>query len=267
MGFKLAEWAMNLEEVKGWTKAVLVVTAAKADDRTSQCFPSQKTLAAACGASLATVNRSLDQLESTGILTRSRRSTSAGYRTSDLITLNPAWIAGSQVGAEPTRQTANLADSKSLDVTVKTPTYQGDRAEEDHSDDHSVGHSDLMLIEVDDSGVDLRATPARTFAEFWMVWPRSEGKKAAEKAWNAAVKRANANTIYDAAVAFATSPWKPARQFTKHAATWLNGDCWNDPLPQPPEADRSRLSRGERDLAFVQQLAAREAAQTRGITS
>lgn len=257
MGYKLVEWAMSLDGVKGWTKAVLVVTAAKSDDKSAECFPSQKTLASACGASLATVNRSLDQLESMGVLSRSRRSSAAGYRTSDLITLNRAWISVSQLGTEPTRQAANLADSKSLDVTLQEPNYQGDRTEEDQSHDQSVDQSDTAIVEAID--------PQKTFAEFYFVWPKKKNRPAAEKAWAKAVKRAPADSIYAAAVAYTSNPHRPEKQYIPYPATWLNAEGWNDELDGPRVTGRPTNT--DRALDVVARYAAQERAETRGLTS
>jgi hypothetical protein len=73
------------------------------------------------------------------------------------------------------------------------------------------------------------------FDDFWTRWPRKDGKKAALTAWSKAVKRAPAEVIVAAAAVYAASQWRPERQFVPHAATWLNGDRWDDPPPAPPE--------------------------------
>ena len=70
------------------------------------------------------------------------------------------------------------------------------------------------------------------FADFWKAYPRKEAKRAAEKAYTAALKRGvEPEAIRLAALAYAQSPHRDP-QFTKHAATWLNAGCYDD---QPEE--------------------------------
>ena len=75
------------------------------------------------------------------------------------------------------------------------------------------------------------------FPEFWDAWPRKEGRAEARKAWSKATRRTDQAVIVAAAQAYASSPFRPARQFVPHAATWLNGERWTDPPPLPPERE------------------------------
>lgn len=237
MGFKLADLAMASNIVTGWTKAILVIVAIKADDKTGECYPSQKTIAHAVGASVATVNRALDQLEAQSLLSRTRRSSAAGYRTSDLITLDRTKITASQLGTEPTRQPANLADSNSLDITLQTPNYHGDSAE-DHSVDHSVDHSDIRSTEDE-------------FAEFYEAYPRKQGRADALKAYRAARRAAAPDQILAGARAYNLTTAGKEREFIKLPAGWLRGRRWEDtPIPQTPSKDE----RTRQTIALGQEL-------------
>ena len=73
------------------------------------------------------------------------------------------------------------------------------------------------------------ATPDR-FEDFWAVYPRKKEKKRAQTAWKSAVKREPAEGIIAAAKNYAEERKnvKDGEQFTKHASTWLNNDCWED---------------------------------------
>lgn len=92
---------------------------------------------------------------------------------------------------------------------------------------------DVPLIETEDI-----KTSGPSFDDFWKVWPRREGKKAAALAWGRAVKRAAAQTIIDAATAYARSPFRPEARYVPHASTWLNGDRWDDPSPSAETSSR-----------------------------
>lgn len=85
-------------------------------------------------------------------------------------------------------------------------------------------------------------TAGVTFDDFWAVWPRKDKKKDAETAWRSAIRRSSAERIVEVATEYANHPNRPPKQFVPYGATWLRGDCWKDPMPEPPEAD----SRGGR---------------------
>lgn len=71
-----------------------------------------------------------------------------------------------------------------------------------------------------------------TFEDFWSIYPRKVCRKAAERSWKAAIKRATPETIISAARRYAESRKGQDQTYTCHATTWLNGDRWEDwPAP------------------------------------
>lgn len=69
------------------------------------------------------------------------------------------------------------------------------------------------------------------FEDFWAIYPKHAGKRDAFKAWKAAVKRTDRETINAGARAYADDPNREPT-FTKHPATWLRADSWeDDPIP------------------------------------
>lgn len=70
------------------------------------------------------------------------------------------------------------------------------------------------------------------FDAFWREYPRKVGKPSARRAWDKAIRRADAARIIAAAAAFAADPNREA-QYTAHPSTWLNDDRWEaGPLPE-----------------------------------
>jgi DNA-binding transcriptional ArsR family regulator len=71
------------------------------------------------------------------------------------------------------------------------------------------------------------------FAAFWAAYPRRTAKRAAASAYRRALNRCgDAELLVKAAAAYRDDPGR-APEFTRHPATWLNGDCWeDDPLPR-----------------------------------
>ena len=92
---------------------------------------------------------------------------------------------------------------------------------------------------------DLSVSDDRLFTEFWTLWPRSEGKAAAAKAWAKATAKIAALDLLAFVNTYTQHPNRPALEFIPHAATWLNGERWNDGPPvarsstaKPTQSDR-----------------------------
>lgn len=62
---------------------------------------------------------------------------------------------------------------------------------------------------------------------------------------------ADSDTIYEAARQYSLHPHRVAKQFVPYAATWLNGERWNDPLPETREADRGKPTPTDRARAIL----------------
>lgn len=71
------------------------------------------------------------------------------------------------------------------------------------------------------------------FSEFWLVYPRREGRGKAETAFAKAVALVGAERVMAGARRFANDPNLPEdKSFIPHPATWLNQKRWDDePLP------------------------------------
>ena len=93
-----------------------------------------------------------------------------------------------------------------------------------------------------------RSDDPEGFVEFWSVYPRKEAKRAAVKAYRAALKRATAEDILKGAKRYAAT--RPEPRFTAMGATWLNADRWednpvsNNNAPSAPGAATRRTANG-----------------------
>ena len=90
---------------------------------------------------------------------------------------------------------------------------------------------------------------AEAFAAFWAIYPRSVGKPKARTAFEAALRRADAETILLGAKRYAEDPNR-SDEFTAHPTTWLHRDGWaDDPLPEhrPRQAAELPLDRMARE--------------------
>jgi hypothetical protein len=93
------------------------------------------------------------------------------------------------------------------------------------------------------------------FEAFWGVYPRKVAKGTARKAWAKAVKSAEAEAIIAAAERYAAEQAGKDAQFTKHPATWLNAESWQDePAPlhsTAPKTGTGQLTGKERTAAAI----------------
>lgn len=73
-------------------------------------------------------------------------------------------------------------------------------------------------------------TDTAAFDRWWSTYPRKVGKGDARKAWVKAAKLASVDVLVAAAERYRDDPVRKRAepQFTKHPATWLNGECWHD---------------------------------------
>lgn len=78
------------------------------------------------------------------------------------------------------------------------------------------------------------------FIEFWATYPRRSDKGHARTAWAKAVRKADPETITAGAARFRDDPNREEK-YTPLAATWLNGERWEDgPLPERPAVGNAR---------------------------
>lgn len=86
------------------------------------------------------------------------------------------------------------------------------------------------------------------FDPFWAVYPRKEGKLAAAKAFEKAVKVLGtpdaAERLREAAEAFAQASKGKEPQYIPHASTWLNGGRWEDQPLAPLDPRAQALATG-----------------------
>ena len=93
------------------------------------------------------------------------------------------------------------------------------------------------------------SAPDGGFDRFWAAYPRKESKAKARMAWIKSVKAADPEMIIAGAERYRDDPNREDA-FTAHAATWLNGERWEDaPLPSKQKQE------AERALTFMEQIA------------
>lgn len=131
------------------------------------------------------------------------------------------------------------ADSESPHNVAESPT-QGDGCSGAGSRKLEVGKG---TGEEETGATVLRDSIPPRFEEFWSAYPRRRDRRKAERAFKAALKRADADDIIDGAHRYNTDPNR-IEQYTKYAEGWLNADGWLDE-PLPPRTDGPRYRNGQ----------------------
>ena len=103
------------------------------------------------------------------------------------------------------------------------------------------------------------------FEVAWGHWPKKTKKAAALAKFKLAARSQDAEQLCDTITAFGDAYESATTvQFTPGLDVWLNGKRWDEPLPVASE-DAHKATRGDKNLAYVQQL--QRAKAQRGIES
>jgi len=95
----------------------------------------------------------------------------------------------------------------------------------------TVTHQDnnnVTKLNINNSTWGVTQTP--TFDDFWKLYPRKIAKGHARLAFNRALKKTDAQTIFDAVAKFSESVEYKEKQYIPHPTTWLNGERWDDEI-------------------------------------
>ena len=90
------------------------------------------------------------------------------------------------------------------------------------------------------------------FLDWYRRYPVSKGRKDGFKAWWKAVRQISVedlNAATDRYAAWVEAGGVSDKQFVPYPATWLNGERWDDELPDPRPASRPSTSRSSNSLA------------------
>ena len=103
------------------------------------------------------------------------------------------------------------------------------------------------------------------FGEFWQEYPKKVDKRAAQKAWRSAMKRASPESIIEGASRYTQQCEmnRTEQKYRKNPSTWLNADSWSNPvLIDQPGKDRQQSRIDAITVATIQRGQAGENAFT-----
>lgn len=218
-----SSWVWEHSQSKGTARLVLLALADHAGADGGDAYPSVGRLALRCGVGKRTVQEALKVLVSLGELVIEPQAGPHGanrYR----IAMTPAESA-------PVRD-LRPAESAPTPRSSRTPPVQIL-----HDPPADVAPEPSLTVKEPSGNRPSRAQQHAEFEEWWPHYPRRRAKGAARTAFAKARKRASLEVLIAGADRYANDPNRDP-DFTKHPATWLNGDCWED----EPDTER-RLSK------------------------
>lgn len=224
-------WATDLPP---YQKYVLLALADYANDRGGSVFPRQAVLAAKTSLSERTVRRALSELTDPrlGYLVAAGRvhgHDGRGPKAYRIVLENlptrdrpEADVRPDTVADRPERPTGQSVQAD-RPTWPRRPDTVADRTTKNHQGTTNTSKNIVRRAP---------ASYSAEFDDFWAAYPRKTAKRTAWSAWGRALTRADAVTICLGAKRYAEDPHRDP-EFTKHPASWLNGDCWeDDPLPK-----------------------------------
>lgn len=193
MSLDALTWAFKLEVRPSMAKFVLVALADYASDK-DMAFPSIETISNKTCMNRKTVIGHLDWLESKGLI----RDT------------------GKRVGATQQVKVFQLNCTKSGTVPIS------------ESNGTKSGVERYQKRDTEPS-VNLRSEPPEGFEAFWKAYPNKDAKKSAVKAFRKVRKEIQPAIMIALENHKRSEKWqKDSGAFVPHAATWLNGERWQD---------------------------------------
>lgn len=202
-------------------RLLAVVIADFSNSKSGVAYPSQKTLATILGLSTRTIMNLLPQIVERGHI--------------EIIPGNGRGHASEYVIKDETHFT--LFDTKgcneihpSNSERVKPDALKGEIRRRKRV--KPVSHQ--PITEPIEEPIEYISDP---FLDFWDVYPRRVSRGSAEKSFRQALKRCDVKSIIEGARRYALDRAGQDPKYTKHPATWLNGDCWADETqPEPHHA-------------------------------
>jgi len=196
-------------------------------DDPSNCYPSKRRLADLMGCATSSLGRPLRELEDAGWITRVARVDASGEQSSNGYFVHLARVSS----AAPAQESAG--PPRSDDQAPRAP----ERAEREPVNDSQERDdarqvAPLRLLSTEDT--------APSFDAFWSAYPRGDGKPAAVKAWEKAIKVEKPERIMEG-LALWLAYWQARNEpeFVPWAQKWLNQQQW---YAAPPALRRGQAS-------------------------
>jgi DNA-binding transcriptional ArsR family regulator len=253
-------WAKRQQTGSVGRKAVLMALAERTGEEPT-CFPSQRLLAEETEQGERTVRRHLDDLETAGLITSSRRYVGADgeplprgkacnqYR---LLVDQPAKLAAGQTGDQPAKPSRPTGQQEPTNRPNEHDQPATAMAAEEPLEDPSL--EEPSLNGVAESSTGHKYTPS--FLRWYPLYPRQTGKLAASRKHADAVKAVGEDVLNERTQRWADY-WEAAgteQQFIPYPATFLHQGQYEDDPPRIARTDPRSDRQKKRDAFWAEQM-------------
>lgn len=191
----------------------------RCDHDGDDAWPSHATLAVDVGCSVPTVKRALRECEGAGAVRVVQRLRADGGNTSNsyiVYRADPGFVNRGEVKNEPPGENGSEPlGGVTSDLLTRTS-------------------KELEPVELENT------LPG--FDQFWKFYPRRVGRRSAQKAYAAALGRADSFSIIAGLEEWVPIWAQTETKFIPHPATWLNRDGWDDEPDTATEARRETVA-------------------------
>lgn len=204
----------------------------------SNCHPSVGTLAKRLNVTSRSIRRWCEELEGAGWLTRIERFEDGRQIPNGYVVRRTPTSGG-----EDSVVRGGGTEGSSSGRTEESGGEREPEEREPYNESGSQGDATPVV-----------AVESDPFDVFWRVYPRRDDKADARRAWAKAIRKVDSpNLIIAGAARYRDDPNREA-EYTKHAATWLNKESWNNgPLPRRTNGKSSTVDWMRRSLMNDQQ--------------
>ena len=208
---------------------LLLAMADFAQDDGSHIYPSVETLAGKIRASVRTVQYHLRSLEDDGVIVIVQEATQHRPREYRIEVQNLHPWEGQ--GCNLRRPGVQSATPRGAIAVAPESLEPSEPSKKESSSNRSEDNPTPLVDE---------------FTLWWQLYPRKVAKGAARKAYRAARKKTDPDTLSAGVQRYRGECAARDPTYIKHPASWLNGECWLDegaPAPSPtPAAPRLGIS-------------------------
>ena len=116
------------------------------------------------------------------------------------------------------KENSKQIESRYLSLSIGGTTINDDTPTTKKEEDNNTSNNNINLINNDH------------FKKFWEIYPRKTAKANAQRAYLKALKKSTPQCIFASVLAHTKSKQWQDKQYIPHAATWLNGERWEDEI-------------------------------------
>lgn len=215
MSVDATRWAWSVELDSSTKRLILLSLADRAGDEHT-CFPSTKRVVKDTCLDRKTILKAITEMIEDGLIYDTGERKGNGVRVLKLV-----GVSGRENETHP-RKITSTKNGTSTEIGMTTDTKNG------IATDPKIGTQNLK----ENLTRNLTNISQEKFGKFWAIVPNKDGKAAARKSFDKALKKKSVDELidaYKANIAYCDS----SKRYYRNPSTWLNQEGWDDESIKP----------------------------------